>query len=1111
MFSTAGTDPQRESADGDGDNGNVDFAAPTRQGTRKQISVREFHTYRLQVRPLVDSSYNPLVDNDGNVLLDNALNRAGRLFQEYCCMALAKAEAQRLRWHRKNQKTIRAELYRNLSDSWTAHDHTGGERLAAGKRVVLASSFTGGPRDQWGRYQDAMAIVRKIGKPSFFITMTCNPMWIEIQRELLPGVLPQDRPDVTVRVFRLKLAQLLQELYEDGIFGRVVARLHVIEFQHRGLPHAHIIIIVAEEDRPKTVDDIDACVSAELPPKPSRSAFPHGEVGERQYCDALAEHVELCELLCQLMIHGPCGRENPTAPCMEDGKCKKNYPKSYARETTYSDQQIYPIYRRRSPEDGGTKYTYQGRTITNAWVVPHSPRLLKKYKCHLNVEICFSVGGVKYLYKYVYKGPDRAMMAVREPGADTNEIDLYQDFRSIGSAEGCWRTFDFDMYDRKPVVVRLQVHLPDMQRCTWEEGHEQEAVEAGPPATTLTAWLDYIREHPEARTPKMENNAVVWSAKYPDFPELYTFNKKVWTPLQRFAATKTIGRVYNVHPSAGQSFYLRLLLHHVPGCELELTADGIAPSQRNADQFTLEAFKYVGAVKHETFHAACSARKLLQDDGEWYDVLNIARDEQMPRGVRELFVYIAIFNAPERPAALFEEFHVCMAEDYQREFNVSNVPYDSATLRARVLLDLDERLGSLGKTLGELQIEFSDEERLIAERAARAVARSHEPKEIRDELIPEGEREALSASAAAQLATLLPSQLAVYNAVMQAILEGRSQLIFVDAPGGTGKTYTFNTILDAVRARGDIALAVASSGIAAILLGRGRTFHSRFKAPRHACEGCTLNIAAQTNLASLLRRAKVILWDEAAMANRYHLEALDLALQDFMGNKLPFGGKVIVLGGDFRQTLPIVKRGSRAQTLEVALTNSALWDKFQKFRLTENMRVRKAIADGGDATTLQRFADWLLPIGNGTDPTTDELHTIKLPDEVCLDEGCDLDALVDWVYPELAINCGDSKWLSQRAILTPLNETVNEINSKLGERFPGEAWDCYSADAVKKTDDAYAAPTELLNSFNDVEGLPQHKISFKKNMPIMLLRNLAPMVRSALTTPSILPQSHGLH
>ena len=154
--------------------------------------------------------------------------------------------------------------------------------------------------------------------------------------------------------------------------------------------------------------------------------------------------------------------------------------------------------------------------------------------------------------------------------------------------------------------------------------------------------------------------------------------------------------------------------------------------------------------------------------------------------------------------------------------------------------------------------------------------RSREPKEILDELIAEEKRADLAAVAAARKATLLTSQRAVYNAVMESIEHDEGKCIFVDAPGGTGKTFTFNAILAAIRCQGNIAIAVASSGIAAILLELGRTFHSRFKASRRPAEGQTLDISAQTALAKLIRRCKVILWDEAAMANRYHLEALDL-------------------------------------------------------------------------------------------------------------------------------------------------------------------------------------------------------------------------------------------
>ena len=336
---------------------------------------------------------------------------------------------------------------------------------------------------------------------------------------------------------------------------------------------------------------------------------------------------------------------------------------------------------------------------------------------------------------------------------------------------------------------------------------------------------------------------------------------------------------------------------------------------------------------------------------------------------------------------------------------------------------------------------------------------------------------------------------------MEAIasIEAKAKCFFIDALGGAGKTYTFNTILAAIRSTGKIALAVASSGIAAILLSLGRTFHSRFKADRNPKEGGELNVGAQTALAKLIRRAEVILWDEAAMAHRYHLEALDKTLQDLMQNNLPFGGKVVVLAGDFRQTLPVVRQGSPMQTIDVAITRSYLWRHFQQFSLTQNMRIhtaREQLTSNSDGAAelarLEWFAAWLLRLGEGTDPTTDpDTETVALPDELCLKEGCSLEALVDWVYPSLADNCHDSAWLAKRAILMPKNIEVDRVNATIAETFPGQAWECLSADSVEKEDDTFAAPTEFLNSLTP-SGIPAHKLALKKNMPIMLLRNLSP-------------------
>ena len=173
----------------------------------------------------------------------------------------------------------------------------------------------------------------------------------------------------------------------------------------------------------------------------------------------------------------------------------------------------------------------------------------------------------------------------------------------------------------------------------------------------------------------------------------------------------------------------------------------------------------------------------------------------------------------------------------------------------------------------------------------------------------------------------------IYDAVMEAIRNNESIQLFISARGGCGKTYLLNGILDAVRASepgGCIALAMATTGIAAQLLHLGRTFHSRMKAPLHPTEDSTLNITSQSQLAKLVRCAKLLLIDEVTMLHRFQLEALDRTLRDLMNKpNAPFGGKIIILAGDFRQCLPVCRGSNRAQIVKNCINASPLWEHFQ--------------------------------------------------------------------------------------------------------------------------------------------------------------------------------------
>ncbi len=288
-------------------------AGPAQLAQSKKITTREWACYHMHDR-------NPT---------SHALFVYGKcLYQEWVVDQYSKVESQRLFYIRNNQGPLRAAIYGGVADAITNND-ANIDNL--GRLIVLPSSFTGGHRHMAQLYQDSMAIVRQYGKPDLFITMTCNPKWEEIVNALKPGEIANDRPDLVTRVFVGKLQHLLDELLKKGIFGEVVANIHVIEWQKRGLPHAHILLILHSDHKPRGPDEYNRMVSAELPNK-----------------DA---HPTLFEVVTSCMLHGPCGTINPHCPCMADNVCSKGYPKAFIEHTTDTTGS-YPTYHRR--DDGHT-------------------------------------------------------------------------------------------------------------------------------------------------------------------------------------------------------------------------------------------------------------------------------------------------------------------------------------------------------------------------------------------------------------------------------------------------------------------------------------------------------------------------------------------------------------------------------------------------------------------------------------------------------------------------------------------------------------------------------------------------------------------------------------
>ncbi|KAM3238168.1 hypothetical protein P3L10_013198 [Capsicum annuum] len=192
---------------------------------------------------------------------------------------------------------------------------------------------------------------------------------------------------------------------------------------------------------------------------------------------------------------------------------------------------------------------------------------------------------------------------------------------------------------------------------------------------------------------------------------------------------------------------------------------------------------------------------------------------------------------------------------------------------------------------------------------------------------------------------LTEEQRSIYDKIITIVKRNKGDFFFLYGHGGTGKTFIWRTLSSVIRSKRDIVLTVASSGIASLLLPEGQTAHSRFAIPLNATEDSTCNIEQGSPIASLIVKTKLIIWDEAPMMHIYCFEALDKTLRDILKFEdisnldRPFGGKTVVLGGDFRQILPVITKGNKQDIVNATLNSSYLWADCHLLKLIKNMRL----------------------------------------------------------------------------------------------------------------------------------------------------------------------------
>ncbi|XP_076922617.1 uncharacterized protein LOC143584446 [Bidens hawaiensis] len=379
--------------------------------------------------------------------------------------------------------------------------------------------------------------------------------------------------------------------------------LYTIEFQKRGLPHCHMLFWVSPADKIITADDVDRHISSEIP-NPNTDP-------------------ELYKIVSECMIHGPCGLARPNAPCVDGGVCSKGFPKLYQASTTF-DKNGYIKYKRSAYEFSVKKNDIE---VDNAYVVPYNRTLSLLFNAHINVEYCGWNMMIKYLFKYVSKGSDRIHFKITQSihKVDTdqnslsvtcNEIDNFVDGRFICPHEAAWRIFNFPIHHRYPAVQVLAVHLENMQNVGLSDQQKLLHVVNNPCVvlTTLTEWFATNAHDPSGR-----------HLRYIDFLSEYRWegSGKCW--IRRLnTSTNTIGRLAFIHPSSGESFFLRMLLNHQTGCK------------------SFADVRTVDGVIYDTYRSACEKLGLLVDDNEWLLALDEAKAWATPKELRALFAHILL-------------------------------------------------------------------------------------------------------------------------------------------------------------------------------------------------------------------------------------------------------------------------------------------------------------------------------------------------------------------------------------------------------------------------------------------------------------------------------------
>ena len=993
------------------------------------------------------------------------MHLCGRLLNEWLVNMFCRMEDERLALIRRDQSqriATRAELTGVLSDASAAAG-------ATGRTYHLPSSVPGSPRHLRRLRVDALELARRRGPPTYFITLTCNPYWPEIVDSLHPGQTAADRPDLVVRVFHARLEKMMAFLKHDFCGDRRYV-IRVIEYQRRGLPHAHIAIALASP--PTTPEGVNAVISCELP-----------------------QDGPVRDLVLQHMIHSCNHSCHPDDPGQE---CQKGCPWAFS-DDTYFDERGYPHHRRRDcgntcPNCKNNCAAYGKRRVCcNRLIVEFNPAILLLWDGHANVKFAGSVNLFAYLYKYLFKGPDFVKYDVEEGSSTKDEITEWQRGRYLCATECAWRIFGYTTYERLPHVICLPVHCEGDDWINYETGQEELALR------TSISWLQRYFYRP-AREPFLslryheyfERFMVVKSCPrhlQPFFPALFpaaqgqassSFMGNIPTldeaPVNQrhFVYDKQRGenpicRLEMKYPKQKEVFYLRhMLLNHPKSSFADCKQH--ANKTYGSHEEAMLATGYFADVSEAT----CVLRELV---ALHYTAAQLR------------FAFLALLDQDAHPVTLYKEFEPHLFQDFlDRGASV-------AAARRSLQALLQTSCQALGKTIALCATPNAKTGSVSAGTFEPPADPAMTPKEATQKAQRLFKRLATDAT-----------QTAAASDICAAIRNCTEASFFVHGAAGSGKSTLAEYFTYTALAAKKGVVNVATTGQAASHLPFGATAHSVFQIPISDDDVLTCTLPLDSQAARTLAAASVIQWDEWPNARR---SAWDSVLKLLQHLKEHYPGlwvnKVIICYGDFRQIPPVLKFGTRDAIFQNSVRASTSWSAFCCYELKVLHRQQR---DSG-------YATWISSIGDGTLPTTQTLD--GEPGYISLD-------LCENVFSEFntvafcfpAMNdphdCADKK------ILAPTNAAVDSFNNfvldKLTSVYLLPQYFKHSADYLEYdhgSDNVESYMTSEFLNQQDHNGVPPHKLRLVLGALYQVMRNFSPRDRLMNHTHVILRSVHDNH